>query len=201
MDDDSMFRILFISIYAVFAGVRVYYRGQTLGRTSEKEYTQKTKAIIALIISILGYFLAVGLWVVFPQIVFSFQIDLPFIIRWVGVGMALLAIVLTVWIHRVLGRQYSAKWEIQKDHKLIIVGPYSRVRHPMYTTLNLFSLSVSLISSNLLLILLAISVVIPFFWIAKAEEEILIEQFGEEYLDYMKITGRFFPRLSKISID
>ncbi len=109
--------------------------------------------------------------------------------------MAVIAIVLTVWIHHVLGKQYSAKLEIQKGHKLITVGPYSRIRHPMYTTLNLFSISVSLISSNLLIILSAISVAIPFLWIARSEEKILIDQFGEEYLEYMKNTGRFFPRL------
>ncbi|MFX0183506.1 MAG: methyltransferase [Candidatus Hodarchaeota archaeon] len=194
MNEELVFRILFISIYAVFAGVRVYYRSQSLGRTSEKEYTQKTKAIIALMLAILGYFLVIGLWIIIPQTILVFQIALPFWVRWAGVGIAVIAIALTVWIHRVLGRQYSAKWEIQKNHKLITVGPYSRVRHPMYTTLNLFSLSVSLITANLLLILLAISVAIPFFWIARAEEEILIEQFGEEYLEYMKITGRFFPR-------
>ena len=195
MDEELVFRIFFISIYGVFAGVRVYYRSQTLGRTSEKEYTQKTKAIIALILAILGYFLVMGLWIVIPQTILVFQIALPLLIRWFGVGMAIIAIALTVWIHRALGRQYSAKWEIQQGHKLIIGGPYSRVRHPMYTTLNLFSLSVSLITANLLLILLAISVAVPFFWIARAEEEILIEQFGDEYLEYMKITGRFFPRL------
>jgi protein-S-isoprenylcysteine O-methyltransferase Ste14 len=195
MDEELMFRILFISIYATFAGVRVYYRSQTLGRTSEKEYTQKTKAIITLSLAILGYFLVMGLWIVVPQTLLVFQITLPLYIRWFGAGMAIIAITLTIWIHRTLGKQYSAKLEIQKGHQLIKVGPYSRVRHPMYTTLNLFSLSVSLITSNLLLIFLAISVAIPFFWIARAEEEILIEQFGEEYLDYMKITGRFLPRL------
>ncbi|UCG00917.1 MAG: isoprenylcysteine carboxylmethyltransferase family protein [Candidatus Heimdallarchaeota archaeon] len=195
MDEELVFRILFISIYAVFAGVRIYYRSQNIGRTSEKEYTQKTKAITVLIVAILGYFLTVGLWIVFPPIVLIFQIPLPSVIRWFGGGIALIATALTVWIHRILGKQYSAKLEIQKGHELITVGPYSKIRHPMYSSLNLFSLSVSLISANLLLILFAISVAIPFHWITRAEEELLIEQFGEEYLEYMQTTGRFFPRL------
>lgn len=195
MDEELLFRILFVSIYAVFAGVRIYYRSQNLGRTSEKEYTEKTKAMITLMLAILGYFLTLGLWIVIPQTIQWFQIPLPPLVRWFGAGMAGIAIILTVWIHHTLGRQYSAKLEIQKDHMLITVGPYSRVRHPMYTTLNLFSLSVSVITANLLLIFFAISIAIPFFWIVKAEEEILIEQFGDEYLEYMKYTGRFLPRL------
>ena len=163
MDDELMFKILFISIYAIFAGVRIYYRSQNIGRASEKEYTQKSKAIIVLIVAILGYFLTMGLWIVFPQLVLIFQIPLPSVIRWFGGGMALFATGLALWIHHTLGKQYSAKLEIQKDHQLITVGPYSKVRHPMYTTLNLFSISVSVISANLLLIIFAISVAIPFY--------------------------------------
>ncbi|MFX1535060.1 MAG: methyltransferase, partial [Promethearchaeota archaeon] len=197
MDVELMFRILFIIIYAVFAGVRVYYRSQTLGRESEKEITMKTKSIIALSLAILGYFLAVGLWILFPQIVLIFQIALPLLIRWLGVGMAIIGIALLVWIHRTLGRQYSAKLEIQEEHQLITVGPYSKVRHPMYTTFNLFSLSVALISANLLLIFFAICIAIPFYWIVKTEEKMLIEQFGDEYLEYMQSTGRFLPRLGR----
>lgn len=30
---------------------------------------------------------------------------------------------------------------------------------------------------------------------AKAEEEILIEQFGEEYIEYQREVGMFFPKL------
>jgi protein-S-isoprenylcysteine O-methyltransferase Ste14 len=31
----------------------------------------------------------------------------------------------------------------------------------------------------------------------KSEEKMMIEQFGDEYRDYMKKTGRIFPRLHK----
>jgi protein-S-isoprenylcysteine O-methyltransferase Ste14 len=190
-----MFKMLFIFAYAIFAGVRVYYRSQNLGRTSEKEYSQWTKAITALTIAILGYFLSVGLWIIVPQWISGFQLALPVWIRWLGVGVALSGVVLTLWIHHVLGRMYSAKLEIQKQHQLVTVGPYRKVRHPMYTVLNLFSLSVSLISANLLLMLFAVFVAIPFYWIARGEEKMLIDQFGDEYLEYMKHTGRFFPQL------
>jgi protein-S-isoprenylcysteine O-methyltransferase Ste14 len=57
----------------------------------------------------------------------------------------------------------------------------------------------ALITSNLLVIFFAVLVVIPFPWIARAEEEMLLETFGEEYREYMKNTGRFFPRIQKQS--
>ena len=89
------------------------------------------------------------------------------------------------------------KQEIQKEHVLISEGIYNQIRHPMYTSFITFSLAVAIISSNLLLIIFAIIVVIPFPWMARKEEEMLIEQFGQDYTEYMERTGRFFPPIRK----
>ncbi|MFW9966754.1 MAG: isoprenylcysteine carboxylmethyltransferase family protein, partial [Candidatus Thorarchaeota archaeon] len=187
--------ILFVMIYAAFAGVRIYYRSQNLGRTSEKEYNQITKSFVALTIAILGYFASIFLWIFFPQTILVFQMALPILIRWVGAGLAMISVAFLLWIHHTLGKQYSAKLEIQDQHQLITVGPYSIIRHPMYAIFILFSLSVSLISANLLLILFAIFLSIPFHWITRIEETLLIDQFGDEYVEYMKRTGRFVPHI------
>ncbi|WP_455464016.1 methyltransferase family protein [Candidatus Hodarchaeum mangrovi] len=194
MDEELFFRFILILIYGIFAVVRVYYRSQELGKTFEQEYFRKTKAIIILIVAILGYFFSLILWLIFPQTIDIFQFEFPSILRLFGAIMAVFTTILTVWVHHTLGTQYSARWRIRKDHQLITTGPYSLVRHPMYTTLNLFSFSVSIITANTLIIFFALWVAIPFFWITRTEEKFLIELFGEEYLEYMKNTGRFFPR-------
>ena len=150
-----------------------------------------------MIVAILGYIISLIIWlVVFPWIS-SFQIPLPSWIRWLGVVGAVCSLPLVLWIHRTLGRQYSAELAIQEDHKIVTVGPYSKTRHPMYTTLNLFSISIALITSNILTLFFAILVVIPFPWVARDEERMLLDKFGDEYRKYMERTGRFFPRLSK----
>ncbi|MHA1481155.1 MAG: isoprenylcysteine carboxylmethyltransferase family protein, partial [Candidatus Thorarchaeota archaeon] len=120
-------------------------------------------------------------------------IELHSLIRWCGVGIALAATGLLLTTHRTLGPQYSVKQEIQKEHVLISEGIYNQIRHPMYTSFITFSLAVSIISSNLLLIIFAIIVALPFPWMARKEEEMLIEQFGQDYTEYMQRTGRFFP--------
>ncbi|TFG06291.1 isoprenylcysteine carboxylmethyltransferase family protein [Candidatus Thorarchaeota archaeon] len=196
VEEELMFKILFILIYAAFAGVRVYYRSQNLGRTSEKEFNKITKSIVALTIAILGYFASMILWILLPQAIALLQLALPALIRWIGVFVSVIGVALLFWVHHTLGRQYSARLEIQELHQLITAGPYSRVRHPMYTIFILFSLSVSLISANLLFILFAVFLSIPFHWITRIEESLLIDQFGEEYLEYMKRTGRFIPSIS-----
>jgi protein-S-isoprenylcysteine O-methyltransferase Ste14 len=40
---------------------------------------------------------------------------------------------------------------------------------------------------------------LPFPWIAGEEEQVLLETFGEEYREYMRRTGRFFPRIRQRS--
>ena len=193
MEEELLFRILFVAIYALFASVRIYYRSKTIGRESEKDYTKLDKSTITLSVGILGYLISCIFYVILPDLIFWAYIELPSLIRCCGVGIALAATGLVLTTHRTLGAQYSAKQEIQKEHVLISEGIYNQIRHPMYTSFITFSLAVAIISSNLLLIIFAIIVVIPFPWMARKEEEMLIEQFGQDYTEYMERTGRFFP--------
>lgn len=192
-----MFRIIFVVAYSFFAGVRIYYRSQTLGRKSEKEESLRNIPTIFLSIVILAYFAGIFIYILLPDWIFWAHLELHVVIRWSGVVLATLGIGLLIWIHHTLGRQYSAKLEIQKEHALIEAGPYKRVRHPMYTVFILFSLAVALISSNLLILIFAILISIPFHWITQKEERMLTDQFGEEYQSYMKRTRRFLPPIRR----
>jgi len=153
--------------------------------------------MILLMIAILGYLISVIMWVFALPWITWFQLPMPSWIRWLGVAGGVCSLPIFTWIHRTLGRQYAAELAIQKDHALVTVGPYSRTRHPMYTMFNVFSVSLALMSANILLLFFALLVAAPFPWIARMEEQMLLDQFGEHYREYMDRTGRFFPRLSK----
>ncbi len=192
-----MFRFVFIGLYGIFGSVRIYYRSQTLGRESEEEKSLMDAPTIFLSIMILGYFATTFIYLLLPDWIFWAHFDYSILIRWGGSILGSISIGLLVWTHSTLGRQYAAKLEIQQDHKLIEVGPYSKVRHPMYTIFSLFSLAVALVASNWFLLIFAILMAIPFHWISQNEEQMLIGQFGDEYLDYMKRTGRFLPQIRR----
>jgi protein-S-isoprenylcysteine O-methyltransferase Ste14 len=127
------------------------------------------------------------------------RLALPPWLRWLGEIGAASSIPLVAWIHGALGRQYSAELAIQRDHVLVTTGPYARTRHPMYTVLNMFSFSMAMITSNLLVLFFAVLVILPFPWIAREEEDMLLETFGEDYREYMRRTGRFFPAVKQKS--
>lgn len=195
MDEEQLFRLLFIAIYAVFFGVRIRYRVESARREPERRQKIGIWPYGILVLAILGYFASIVLYMLDVQLVFWSRLALPIWLRWLGVAGAVLSTVLVAWIHRALGRQYAAEFAIQKDHVLVTTGLYARTRHPMYTVLNAFSLSMALMSSNLILIFFAVLVAVPFPWVAGEEERMLLETFGKEYGDYKRRTGRFFPRM------
>jgi protein-S-isoprenylcysteine O-methyltransferase Ste14 len=199
MDEELFFRLLFIAIYAVFFGVRIRYRVGSTRREPERRQKTVSKAMKMLIVAILGYFASIILYMLdVPWISWS-RLAMPPWLRWLGAIGAASSIPLVAWIHRALGRQYSAELAIQRDHALVTTGPYARTRHPMYTALNMFSFSMAIMTSNLLVLFFAVLVMLPFPWIAREEENMLLETFGEDYREYMRRTGRFFPTIKQKS--
>jgi len=85
----------------------------------------------------------------------------------------------------------------RKKQQLVTEGPYSIVRHPLYVFSLIGALGIGLASENLLVVALIVifcSFYYPFTILA--EEKKLTNQFGERYLEYMKLTPRFLPKFS-----
>ncbi|MFW9800892.1 MAG: isoprenylcysteine carboxylmethyltransferase family protein, partial [Candidatus Thorarchaeota archaeon] len=130
-----------------------------------------------------------------PWIVWSYLI-LPIEVRWIGFGFGMVAVPLVWWAHRTLGECFSYALEVKGDHRLVTRGPYSRVRHPVYTFHILFSAGMALVAANWLLLLFwAIGIPVAYQRMF-AEEKMMIDRFGDEYIDYMKQTGRLVPIIS-----
>jgi protein-S-isoprenylcysteine O-methyltransferase Ste14 len=199
MADDIFYRLLFVGLYGLFLIVRGYYRFvKPRQEEPDAEESEERRGFglggMLIIIGILGSFGSYFLYLFGVPLMDLFQYDLyPIALRWFGVALVLIVIPLLGWIHRTLDRQYSAQLEIKSEHKLITVGPYAKVRHPMYTVLGLFSLGIALLTANTLIIAFTLIIIVGFPLVAKQEEQMLIDEFGEEYLEYMKRTRRFFP--------
>lgn len=74
-------------------------------------------------------------------------------------------------------------------------GPYSRVRHPLYSVHNLFNLGMIFLTANIPLIIFAIIGVPLTYARMKDEERMMVEKFGPDYENYIERTGRIFPKL------
>jgi len=199
MADEVFYRILFVALYAFFFSVRGYYRFVKPKREEPDTVDERKpfeKAEVVMSIAILGYFASTILYLLNqPWFAWTQIPNYPEFLRWIGVILAFVSTPFLWWIHKTLDRQYSACLQIKESHLLIKEGPYARVRHPMYTILNMFSFGVSLLTANFLIIGFSILTIIPFPFVVQKEEKMLLETFGEEYSEYMKRTGRFLPRL------
>ncbi len=80
---------------------------------------------------------------------------------------------------------------------ILKVGPYRRIRHPVYLCFILFGLGVLLVSlSYLMLITFAYMFVIAYIYRFEDERD-LVRRYGEGYLEYMRTTGGFLPKFFK----
>lgn len=114
------------------------------------------------------------------------------------VGMALFLIGFTIRIHSLMTLKQYFTYTVGKveDHKLIETGLYKFIRHPGYLGQLIIFIGISTSISNWLSILvMMIPVSIGYIYRIKVEESFMVEQMGEDYLNYQKRTKRIIPML------
>jgi protein-S-isoprenylcysteine O-methyltransferase Ste14 len=121
---------------------------------------------------------------------------LPAWAGWLGV-IILAAALLVFWrAHADLGLNWSPSLEIREKHELITRGIYGIVRHPMYASQWLWVIAQPLLLQNWVAGWLNLLVFIPFYLLrVRAEEQLMIEQFGDQYRAYMDKVGAVIPKL------
>ncbi len=115
------------------------------------------------------------------------------VLQIVGFSLIIGGNIVLLIAYRKLGVQWSYPIDGSKKQKdLVTTGIYGRIRHPIYLSFNIFCIGFNLLLLDWFLIALYIIGAIGLYFQAIDEEEILIEYFGSEYLEYMEKTGRFF---------
>ncbi|GLQ47329.1 protein-S-isoprenylcysteine methyltransferase [Dyella lipolytica] len=112
---------------------------------------------------------------------------------WLGFILTLAGLAFACWARVILGRNWSGVVQLKQDHELIVRGPYSIVRHPIYTGLLLAFLG-SALAIGEWRGLLATAIVAASFWRKlRMEERWLCELFGEQYRAYMQRVKALVP--------
>lgn len=93
---------------------------------------------------------------------------------------------------RELFNKHQTTLKIEKSNHLINEGVFTKTRNPMYVGMLLLILGFSILSTNLLALCLPVFFVIIVRWIfIKKEEQLMLDTFGNEYLDYKKNVRRW----------
>ena len=161
-------------------------------KMSERRFTDQEKILLGLLA--LGGLVAPIIYAATDWLDFA-DYTLPTWAGWLGVLLTAGAVFVFWRAHADLGLNWSPTLEIREKHELITRGIYGVIRHPMYASQWLLVIAQPLLLHNWIAGFLNLLVFIPFYLLrVKAEEQLMIEQFGDQYRAYMQKVGAVFPK-------
>jgi protein-S-isoprenylcysteine O-methyltransferase Ste14 len=184
-------KTVILAATVAMVAIRAPHGGRSRRLKVVKDCTGRLEVVL-LTIAMLGFFVPL-IWIASP--LFSFA-DYP--LRPVPLVAGIVCFVVGLWLfhrsHADLGTNWSITLQVRENHSLIMQGVYRRIRHPMYASLFLYSIGQLLALPNWIAgpsylvtfgILYALRV--------RAEERMMLEQFGADYAAYMGRTKRLVP--------
>lgn len=118
-----------------------------------------------------------------------------------GSVATLCGLLVASWSRITLGRYWSDKVILQTEHRLIRTGPYSRMRHPLYSGVLLAVLGTAFVLGEVRGLISFAVLLINYIIKARREERILNERFGADFAAHLVRTGLLLPRLRRVQLE
>jgi protein-S-isoprenylcysteine O-methyltransferase Ste14 len=120
------------------------------------------------------------------------------LISWVLLILSIVLVVLGMKLLRDIGRQNAGRSDpallgLEKTAKLVTIGLYRYIRHPLYSSLLFLGWGMFFKSPSWPDAGLALLCTLFLFATARVEEQENIDYFGEEYAAYMRRSKMFVP--------
>ena len=188
--------IVFLIGFIIYVFIRGVFEQRSKGNVRLLSRSDRRESLLIVIMAI-GTMILPILYLFTPFLGFA-DYQLPGYVPWIGAMLMVIALWLFWRSHADLGKNWSRTLEIQEGHQLITHGLYRSIRHPMYTSIALFSLAQGLMLENWLAGWSAlVAFAILYFVRIPHEERLMSEFFGQEYSESMSKTGRLFPRIRR----
>jgi len=113
-------------------------------------------------------------------------------IEWVGCFLTLAGAGFAIWARLWLGSNWSFMTTVRGEHDLVKSGPYAIVRHPIYSGLIIGMTGTAVVLGEIRGFIGVLVAAIIWWRKANAEESLLLDRFGSEYLLYAKKVRRLF---------
>ncbi len=115
-----------------------------------------------------------------------------------GTGMAMLEMIVGyafVFLGlSLIARGWKQIYAARKEERLVTDGIYGYIRHPQYTGIFLAIFGQLIHWPTIPTLVLFPAIFVAYYTLARKEEKIMIERFGDEYRDYVKRVPMFVPK-------
>lgn len=166
---------------------RAFWNQQTSKDVIQEEKGDRSFWLVSL--GFLGFFLAPLEYLYLPH-----RAPNPIGLQIIGLVLILCGFILAAWSRRLLRGSYSGHLSVTESQSLVQAGPFRVIRHPAYAGFLLINFGIVLGYSSLLGMIAFLLLNIPgVIYRIHVEEKLLLNQFGQEYLDYSKRTSRIIP--------
>lgn len=200
---DSIFEIVYL---ALFVGgsvirtvmlIRVPQWWKKKANVADNRATGLDKMLVSL--SSLGLLIAPMVYIFSPWLDFAdyfLPSSVSQILGWLGTGLFVIALYLLYKSHADMGQNFSPVLSLKEEHKLITSGIFHSIRHPMYTAHIVWALAQILLLQNWIVGPSFLLTSLPLYFVRiPREEQMMLQTFKKEYLEYMNRTGRIFPKI------
>src|SRR5262245_3137618 len=199
MNSLEPWNLVFLAGFAVYFWIRHVFLQRT--RNEKKVVSRFDRSEQIRLATMFPQVILVPLLYLFTPVLAFADYRLPDFVPWLGAGIMVASLWLFWRSHADLGQNWSVSLEIREGHQLVTRGVYRHIRHPMYASIWLWAFAQGMLLQNWL----AGWLVAPVFAVIYSlrtprEEQMMCDTFGDQYRDYMRRTGRLFPRIMKASV-
>ena len=192
----EIFETVYLIGFVAAAVIRTYYGIQF--KRKAIVHSRKENPIVYISMALWGVALVSPFIWMFSSVLAMADYELIVPMRVLGAFIFVGSLWLLWRSHTDLAANFSPSLFIRNNHQLITTGIYRKIRHPMYLSFFMWAIGLSLLITNWVagpLGLLAFALI--YLFRVEHEEQQLLDQFGPEYEQYQKKTGRLLPKFNR----
>ncbi len=190
---EYLFPALYLVGLVAGSAIRVMYSRKF--KQDRKAIYRREGFIVLLLASLWGITILLPFFSLFTDWLDFARYQIPYWTGWCGAAIFSVALWLLWRSHADLGRNWSVAAEVGEKQNLVTSGVFKYMRHPMYAAHLLWGIAQALLVHNWIAGVASLAIFLPLYLLrVPREEKVMLAEFGEEYGNYMKRTGRVIPR-------
>jgi protein-S-isoprenylcysteine O-methyltransferase len=110
-----------------------------------------------------------------------------------GLALTIIGCAFAIWARITLGGNWSGRATVKERHELIVTGPYSLARHPIYTGMMIAVVGTAFAIGQVRCIIGTLIIMLALIIKMSQEERLMMQTFPDAYLRYRRRVKALIP--------